>query len=178
MVGLGSILVPLALAYILFALPTPKSNTLTIQATTTMNVLPSTKRATTATLDPADIILNWYAPLTPLLLGGQHLQASIADTEPERERGLSGTPYLPPGIVKLFEFDTVSKWTFWMKDMLYPIDIIWLDDQKRIVHIESNIAPSTYPNTFAPPVPAKYVIETEAGFTAAKKISVGTKGEW
>jgi uncharacterized membrane protein (UPF0127 family) len=125
-----------------------------------------------------EVIAQWYAPLVPLTLGDQSLEASIADTDSERERGLSDTPYLPTGVVKLFVFDTPGPWSFWMKDMNYPIDIIWLDENKTIIYIEPSLTPETYPQSFTSTTPAKYVIETPAGFTESAHIIVGSKGEW
>lgn len=173
-VALGAILLPLALVYLLFALPTPHSY---IDVTATSTPTPHVMQATT-TLDTATVISQWYAPLIPVTLGEVSLQASIADTEPEREQGLSDTPYLPAGVVKLFVFDTSAPWAFWMKDMQYPIDIIWLDEQKTVIHIADNLAPETYPTAFSPTVPARYVIETAAGVTTKMHLRVGAKATW
>ena len=176
--GLAGILLPLTLGYVLFMLPTPSADTAFLRATSTPKQNLSTMPATTTQRDRAEVIANWFAPLTPLTLGERSLQASIADTEAEREQGLSDTPYIPVGIVKLFVFDTAAAWTFWMKDMRYPIDIIWLDEQKNVVFIAANLTPETYPKTVAPTSHARYVIETEAGFAAANHIVVGTKATW
>ena len=120
------------------------------------------------------VIAKWYAPLTSFTLGRISLQASVADSEAEREQGLSSTPFIPVGIAKLFIFDTSEKWSFWMKDMNYAIDIFWLDENGHVVHIVESVSPDTYPNTsFSPPVPAKYVIETKAGFAKENNIKVG-----
>ena len=173
-VALGAILLPLTLVYLLFTLPTPPSH---IDVTATSTPTPLVMRATT-TLDTAAVISQWYTPLIPLTLGGETLQASIADTEPEREQGLSDTPYLPVGVVKLFVFDTAAPWAFWMKDMQYPIDIIWLDEQKTVIHIADNLAPETYPKAFSPSIPARYVIETAAGVTAKIHLQVGAQATW
>lgn len=125
--------------------------------------------------DEEKVIATWYAPLTSFTLGRISLQASIADTDVERAKGLSDTPFIPIGIAKVFIFDEANTWSFWMKDMNYPIDIFWLDEQGHVVHVVENAAPDTYPEfSFVPPVPAKYVIETKAGFAAENNIGVGT----
>ena len=69
--------------------------------------------------------------LIPLQIGSVVMHASIAVTPSSLELGLSDTLYLPNDIAKLFIFGTSEKWDFWMKDMNYPIDIIWLDEQKK-----------------------------------------------
>jgi uncharacterized membrane protein (UPF0127 family) len=77
-------------------------------------------------------------------------------------------------VAKVFIFDTAEKWSFWMKDMNYPIDIFWLDENGVVVHIEESVSPDTYPTqSFVPPVPALYVIETKAGFAQENNIMIG-----
>lgn len=82
-------------------------------------------------------------------------------TVEEKERGLSGTRTLPEKEGVLFWFDTYGEQCFWMKDMHYAIDIVWLDHQKKITHIEKNVSPKTYPKTFC--FPGRYVLELHSG---------------
>jgi uncharacterized membrane protein (UPF0127 family) len=51
---------------------------------------------------------------------------------------------------------------FWMKDMRFAIDIVWLDSSKRIVDIARDVQPQTYPNNFCPGRPTAYVLEVRA----------------
>jgi uncharacterized membrane protein (UPF0127 family) len=101
------------------------------------------------------------------------VRASVAETWPERIRGLSNTPYLPLDVVKLFIFDSPGFHSIWMKDMNYSIDILWVDEDLSIVYIEEAVTPETYPNLFVPTSPAKYVIETASGFVAQHQVSIG-----
>ena len=103
------------------------------------------------------------------------VDASVAKTWPERIRGLSGTPYLPDNLVKLFIFDTPAFHSIWMKDMLYPIDIMWVNADNNIIHIEEEEMPESYPSMFVPETPALYVIEAAAGFVSTNKIEIGDK---
>lgn len=116
-----------------------------------------------------------FEPLVPITLGGVELYASVADSPLERQKGLSRTTALPADIVKLFVFPREDLWSFWMKEMLYSIDIIWLDGAGTIVHIESAVSPETYPNSLTPVGKAQYVIETNAGFAQAQNIQVGDR---
>lgn len=95
-------------------------------------------------------------------IGGVKLFVSVADTPAERTQGLSGTAGLGDFEAMLFVFDTVDRHGIWMKEMNYPIDIFWIDDEMVIVHIEHNVSPNTYPQTFKPDRPARYVLETKA----------------
>lgn len=86
----------------------------------------------------------------------------VATTE-ARVLGLSGRSDIPEDYGMLFVFDTDVTPSFWMKDMLMPIDIIWISKDREIVSIDSFVEPTTYPNTFSPPTPIRYVLETRAG---------------
>ncbi len=74
----------------------------------------------------------------------------------------------------LFVFPTDAPYGFWMKDMLVPIDMFWLNSQGQVVSIASNVATSTYPHVFYPTAPARYVLETAAGFANRYDIATGT----
>lgn len=121
---------------------------------------------------------NWqalYPNTVRILIKDTAVYASVADTMPERMQGLSKTPFLPDNVVKLFAFGSTGKHSIWMKDMNYPLDIMWVDEDGVIVHIEPNVSPDSYPESYAPPTPALYVIEANAGFTASNSIAVGDK---
>lgn len=107
-------------------------------------------------------------------IGEASFVVSVADTEEARHQGLSNTPSLPAGTGKLFVFEQSARYSFWMKDMNYPIDIIWLAGDKRVVHIEENVAPDTYPEqSFKPASVARYVLEVNAGVSSQEGIKVG-----
>jgi len=105
--------------------------------------------------------------------GGVSVAVEVADTEALRERGLSGRSDLQSGKGMLFVFDTDGLWNIWMKDMQFPIDIVWADVDGKVITIASNVAPDTYPKSFFPSAPARYVVELPAGFAAANGIVEG-----
>ena len=116
---------------------------------------------------------TYYPEVVPVIIGSTTVQASVADSLPERIKGLSNTPYLPDGVVKLFAFGTEGEHSIWMKDMNYALDIIWVAKSGGIVHIEENITPETFPESFASPKSAWYVIEANAGFVASSSVKIG-----
>lgn len=119
---------------------------------------------------------GWRAiyPITvPIMVGTVPVQASVADTLSTRIKGLSDTPYLPENVVKLFAFGVPGSHSIWMKDMNYALDIIWADEGGTIVHIEESVSPETFPESFASPVPAWFVVEANAGFVARNGIVLG-----
>ena len=124
-----------------------------------------------------------YYPVTyEMRVGDVTVQASVADTLSKRITGLSNTPYLPAGVVKLFAFGVPGSHSIWMKDMNYPIDIIWADEDGLIVHIEENVSPDSYDRTapqnsisYRSPVPSWFVVETNAGFVEMHEITLGDR---
>ncbi len=109
----------------------------------------------------------------PLMIGAQTLSVAIADTEVLREQGLSNTSILSADQGMLFVLDTPSIPSFWMKDMNYSLDIIWIDANKKVIGASENIDPKTFPQTFSPQTPVMYVLEVSAGFYKSSYIKVG-----
>jgi uncharacterized membrane protein (UPF0127 family) len=104
----------------------------------------------------------------------QHrITISIADTPKTQEQGLSDTLSLKPQTGKLFIFDHPSMYGFWMKDMHYALDFVWMDSSLKVVHTDSDVAPETYPQIFYPPEEVKYVLEINAGENKKFGISDG-----
>ncbi|MBI2047608.1 MAG: DUF192 domain-containing protein [Parcubacteria group bacterium] len=108
-----------------------------------------------------------------LIIGATEIFIDIADTLTERTKGLSGRDALPANEGLLFVFDTNDRHAIWMKDTKFPIDIIWIDERFIITDIVENVSPSSFPEIFEPKNPARYVLETNAGFTQKNVISVG-----
>ena len=106
--------------------------------------------------------------------GGVSLNLAYATTTATRERGLGGQTSIAPDFGMLFAFPEDDYYGFWMKDMRVPIDMFWLDAQGHVVAVAEGVATSTYPTVFYPPVPARYVLETAAGFASAHGIATGT----
>lgn len=106
--------------------------------------------------------------------GGVSLILDYATTDAERERGLGGRANVPYDYGMLFVFPREGKYGFWMKDMLVPVDIFWLDGKGQVIYMEIDVATSTFPTVFYPVQPATYVLETTAGFAQAHNIATGT----
>lgn len=106
--------------------------------------------------------------------GGVSLRIEYATTSAAREKGLGGRENIAPDYGMLFVFPKDNLYGFWMKDMLVPIDIFWLDSQGHVVSIAQDVATSSYPNVFYPIAPARYVLETIAGFAGEHAIATDT----
>ncbi len=116
--------------------------------------------------------------VSTLTIGPTTIQVEVADIDEERTLGLSGRESLAENTGLLFVFETEGYHGIWMKDMNFPIDIAWLDKNKKIIHIEHNVAPDTYPKVFNPPTPSLYVLETNAGVFNSHQINLGTEIEF
>lgn len=120
-------------------------------------------------------IFKAFLPLqsTPVTIGSSTFNTEVVKTPQERQQGLSGRQALPANHGMLFVFDTTERWSIWMKDMHFAIDILWLNDQKQVVDIKHSVSPETYPQAFRPLLPARYVLELPAGTAEAANIHIG-----
>lgn len=106
--------------------------------------------------------------------------AEVVDTPASRAQGLSGRSGLREKEGMLFVFDRPGRYGFWMKDMLFPIDIVWINEEGYIVHVENSVSPSTYAVTNPPQIfindpDATYVLELGAGQAEKLGAHLGTK---
>jgi uncharacterized membrane protein (UPF0127 family) len=119
-----------------------------------------------------------YQTLNLNLPNNSLLKVFISDTDKKRSDGLSNWPSLPTDTGMLFIFDQSEFLGFWMKDMKFALDMVWLDENKNVVDVRENVLPETYPKVFMPTVKAKYVLEVPAGFCVKNKITLGSKIIW
>ncbi len=106
-----------------------------------------------------------FYPGVPVVhIGEIPMQVEIADTKEERDKGLSGRKDLKNVNGMLFVFDTTDYHGIWMKDMRFPIDVIWVSEDLKVISVERNLQPSSYPKSFIPPTPARYAIETNPNY--------------
>jgi uncharacterized membrane protein (UPF0127 family) len=98
---------------------------------------------------------------------------SLADTNALRTRGLSNTQNLPQQTGLLFVFEDADIHGFWMKDMNYDIDIIWISTENEVVYIQHSATPESYPKVFSPNKQALYVLEVNSGEAKKSDIKIG-----
>ncbi len=96
---------------------------------------------------------------------GKIITAELAVSDAERARGLMNREIINPDQGMLFVFDYEGVHSMWMKNMLIPLDFLWLDREQRIVHIEENVPPCERDPcpSYASKIPAMYVLELKAG---------------
>lgn len=126
-------------------------------------------------------VLLWSDEVTQhqqkIVLGGEEINVILADTPVFQERGLSGRTELKENEGMLFVFTSPARLGFWMKDMLFPIDIIWFDAEQKIVDVWENAQPRSYPEIRTPKKDAQYVLEVPAHFVQRHNIEFGQKFE-
>jgi len=109
-------------------------------------------------------------------IGSKDFHVEIADTFAKRQQGLSGRSSIGSDGM-LFRFDTAGIYPFWMKDMKFPLDLIWINGS-AVVEVASSIQPPRQgddPARISPSSAANYVLEVPAGFVNQYLIEVGTR---
>lgn len=120
-----------------------------------------------------------FQPTTEFRAGSGVYNLQVADTEAKRVQGLSGVEELKSNGGLLMKFDTDEKWGIWMKDMKIPIDILWINSEKKIIYIVKNASPELATDTtFVPKTNARYVVELPAGSVEAAGIKTGTDAKF
>lgn len=111
-----------------------------------------------------------------LAIGEAEVEAEVVKSDARKHTGLSGREKLGASSGMFFVFDSSSKYSFWNKDMLFSIDIIWIKDG-AVVDVSENMPDfKTSPNyTVTPQAEANFVLEVSAGFVKARDIKIGDK---
>jgi uncharacterized protein len=112
-------------------------------------------------------------PLT--LPSGRVFQAELMINDTDRAKGLMYRPSLPADRALLFVFDDITFHGIWMKNCRFPIDIVWLDENKKVVHVTAHAPPCAQEPCpiYSPMGRAAYVVEMNAGAARREKIVVG-----
>ena len=100
------------------------------------------------------------------------IDAEVADTPARRERGLSGRAALAEGEGMLFPYAEPDRYGFWMPDMRFDIDILWIR-AGRIVHVEPDVSKDDPQRVYRPGEPADLVLELPAGTARRRGFQVG-----
>ena len=121
------------------------------------------------------------AEVVPVRLpSGTTIQAELALTPEQRARGLMFRDRLDPDRGMLFVFPEASFHDFWMKNCRFPIDIIWLSPEKKIVHIERAVPPCEKDPcpTYGSLRKAQYVLEVVADLSHQEELRLGDSIEF
>ena len=112
-------------------------------------------------------------------IGETTFTVEVSDSLEARAKGLSGRASLPPGAGMLFVFEDAGLHTFWMKDMMFPLDLVWIGEECTVENVSPQVplpppgvADADLPR-FRPTQPVRYVLEINGGEAAAANIQAG-----
>lgn len=108
-----------------------------------------------------------------IIVGEAKVIVEVAETPEARERGLGGRRALPEGRGMLFVFKAPGRHAFWMKDMRFPIDIVFIGADRRVTEVVRDLRPESYPATYVPLQEALYVLEVPANWTTRNRTEPG-----
>jgi uncharacterized membrane protein (UPF0127 family) len=117
-------------------------------------------------------------PLT--MPSGKVLQAEVMVKDEDRAMGLMFRPSLPLDRGLLFVFEELDFHGIWMKNCRFPIDIVWLDEERRVVHLAEAVPPCKADPcpVYQPMKKAAYVVEINAGQARREKATLGSRLEF
>lgn len=105
-------------------------------------------------------------------------EAEVARTTQERSQGLANRQNLATSSAMLFVFDKDERFSFWMKNVIFPLDMIWIDKDKKIADITHNAQPESGKadsqlRIYKSAVPVRYVLEVNAGTARDRNFRIG-----
>lgn len=116
---------------------------------------------------------RWAVAVLP---SGHEFSLEVAADDESRARGYMYRERVGPREGMLFVFDAADRHDFWMKNCRVGLDIVWLDDHLRVVHVAESLAPCPEPGdcpTHVPPSPARFVLEFAAGTARSERLGPG-----
>lgn len=111
-------------------------------------------------------------------IGGERFTVEIADDDAERARGLMFRDTLADGSGMLFIHESESPQAYWMKNTRIPLDILYFDDDRKLVSQQRGVPPCSAGNncpSYPSDQPARYVLELNAGEAARLKLEDGAE---
>jgi len=110
--------------------------------------------------------------------GGAVIKAEVADTPEKLLFGLAFRNVLPPDEGMVYIFEESGPHRVWTKEFQFPVDVIWVDESKKVVHVIEKASPCTEsqcPWYGPPPRDARYIIEANAGFVEQAEVELGVQ---
>ena len=106
-------------------------------------------------------------------IGDKTIKVDVVSTPELLEKGLSGRKDMKEDEGMLFVFKNSSKYSFWMKNMNFAIDMIWINESLNVVYIKKDAKPESFPEVFSTNTDAKYVLEVMSGFSKKNNLKEG-----
>jgi uncharacterized protein len=106
---------------------------------------------------------------------GFPVKVEIAADDENRAQGLMYRDHLADDRGMIFVFPEVGEYAFWMKNTIIPLDMIWIDESRKVVHVTPDVPPCQADPcpSYPPGAKAKYVLEVAAGVAAKHHVAAG-----
>jgi uncharacterized membrane protein (UPF0127 family) len=114
-----------------------------------------------------------FGSVTTVTINGTDIKAQLARTDSEKAQGLMNRRALAKNSGMLFIYDTEEERAFWMKDTFIPLDIIFMDKDKKVVSVSANAKPNQTEELYYSNGKAMYVLELNAGKAEELDIKTG-----
>ena len=161
--------------------PQPAADT----ASPTPTLVPAVTASPAPTSPPSPTLEPTPTPAPPpatgplVSIGEAQFMVDVADTSRERSQGLSGRPNLAPGAGMLFMFEQPGVYTFWMIEMQFPLDFVWISADCVVLDLTQDV-PAPQPGQrpedlprYRPAAPVQYILEINAGEIESAGINSG-----
>jgi hypothetical protein len=113
--------------------------------------------------------------ISQVKIGNATVKVELANTTLKRIKGLMFRKSLPENEGMLFIFNDDDYYSFWMMNVSFPIDMIWINSDYKVVHIERDAQPcKILCKSYWPQEKARYVLEVNANFTEVHGIKIGS----
>ena len=116
-----------------------------------------------------------------MVFEGVVFDVELAVTPEQRAKGLMGREHLGDREGMLFIYEVEGLHGFWMRGMVIPLDIMWIDADGVVAGVTANVSPApegTTPEFYSPPRPILYVLEVNAGLAAPVGIRAGSQARF
>lgn len=118
-------------------------------------------------------VLNGSDTVCAFKVDNECIDLEVADSPSELIRGLSGRSSLAPNGGMLFKFGKSDRHCMWMKDTSFSLDMIFLDEERKIINIHKNVPPDSFPSAFCSNGLSYYAIEVNAGVADRAGLKTG-----
>ena len=109
-----------------------------------------------------------------LSFGTEAVKMDALTTKQEQMKGYTNRTRPEDNHGFLYVLDKPSRYAYWMKNMLFTTDVVWLDGQLRVIDLKASVKPETYPDQIFEPIqPASYMLEFPDGFITRNRITIG-----
>ncbi len=106
-------------------------------------------------------------------VNGNPIIVEMVFSQNDQVQGLGGRNLLLSRAGMLFVFPKPDRYGIWMREMRFPLDILWFSADRRVIYFLRNIQPDTFPQIFYPPSAALYILELNAGSIDKMQIKEG-----